>query len=72
MYYKVSATIEARLIIDARNEEEAREKAQPLLYQKLRDPVTIKSAHPCIKVEPFGFMNKKIIIPMGGPLSGEY
>lgn len=72
MIYKCRAMLCASCLVDAKDEEEARAKAEPILRLKLRDPATIKSLEPkFIKAEPYAFSNAKISL-FGGPLSGEY
>ena len=72
MYYKVSATIELRGIINACNAADAIDKAEAVFKRELvkleNSPIDPKY----IKAEPFDFMNAKINISRGGPLSGEY
>lgn len=71
MIYKCHATLCARCLVDAKDEDDAREKAEAIIYENLSKAAAIPFDPNAIKVEPFDFMNKKIILP-GGPLSGEY
>lgn len=72
MYYEVSATIQARIIVEANSEDAARAKALLLFRQKLADPAREPLDPKFVKAEPFDFMNAKIRLPGAGPSSGEY
>ena len=72
MYYKVSTTIQARIIVEANSEDAARARALPLLRQKLADPAREPLDPKFVKAEPYAFANAKISLPGAGPSSGEY
>lgn len=71
MIYKCYVTLCARCLVDAKDKDDARKKAEESIREKLSKPETVPFDPNAIKVEPFDFMNKKIILS-GGPLSGEY
>lgn len=72
MIYKCRAMLRASCLVDAKDEEDARRKAESIIREKLSKPEDVPLDSNALKVEPFDFMNKKIILCGCGPLSGEY